>query len=479
MVQRLSDRLEAARRSNSGAPALLDVDGRAISFDQLCAAVRSAAAELAGAGVQPGALVALEVRHPTVRHILRFSLLRLGTDLIETGARQARQDYGMDLDWCVTDDPALADLGHGRDLVFRDSWLGRPGDSPPASDRGGRMITATSGTTGTPKLRIISEAGFLARLDRSQEWRGVPDGPAYIGYRPGASPGIKRSLGVLLAGHTLLMPQKSLRETLLAMDRAGCTKAELPPFNFNQLLDAALAEGLRPRGLTRLVTGGGGLAPGRAHLAEDHFGCPVYGSYGSNETNSIAFSRLVADQDVPGCVGRPHDDLLIRIAPMAADEAEDGSIQVKVPPEVQGRSYPGLEPLCAPDGWTDTGDIGRLLPDGRLVLTGRRSELINIGGNKRAPSVFEAAARTARGVQDVAAFAVPDGRGGDRVGLAVVGSEGFDLPGFAAAMADRFGPRVPFQIALVHQIPGNAGGKVDRKALSHAFAEAAREAGQD
>ena len=52
------------------------------------------------------------------------------------------------------------------------------------------------------------------------------------------------------------------------------------------------------------------------------------------------------------------------------------------------------------------GDFGRLLNNGMLVVGGRSTELINIGGNKISPDRFERILMQCEGVKDAAVFTV-------------------------------------------------------------------------
>ena len=72
------------------------------------------------------------------------------------------------------------------------------------------------------------------------------------------------------------------------------------------------------------------------------------------------------------------------------------------------------------DGWLDTGDIGYLIA-GQLVVTGRSKDLIIVGGRNIWPQDVEWAVERLGGVRagDVAAFAVSDDSGGERVVVVV------------------------------------------------------------
>jgi acyl-coenzyme A synthetase/AMP-(fatty) acid ligase len=127
------------------------------------------------------------------------------------------------------------------------------------------------------------------------------------------------------------------------------------------------------------------------------------------------------------------------------------------------------------DGWFLTRDVGRRLPDGRIVLEGRLDDRMIVDGVKFMPQTLESAALACAGVSDCAAFAVPDGEGIDRCWLAVAAVPGFDRDALAAHLQDYPG-LPPRRFAWIEEIPRNAMGKVDRKLLRDAVLAATRTA---
>jgi acyl-CoA synthetase (AMP-forming)/AMP-acid ligase II len=72
------------------------------------------------------------------------------------------------------------------------------------------------------------------------------------------------------------------------------------------------------------------------------------------------------------------------------------------------------------DGWLHTGDLCRRDLNGTLSFVGRRSEMINRGGEKVSPGEVEAVIGAHPGVLRVAVAGVPDERLGQRVAAFVV-----------------------------------------------------------
>ena len=468
---------EAACHRWPGRTAVEDATGEAIGFAALFATVLAFAEQVQERGVRRGDLVAVDMADATAGHVLRLALLRLGTRQIEGRAETLKALYGLNPDWAFSDSPQTAGAGFDEDRYLRvdQGWIRAPRERLPVVG-GGEMLLATTGTTGTPKLRLIGEEALVARWARSTAFRGAASGPAFVGYRPGSSPGFDQFMRALLAGCSVVQPRPTDQASLEAIDSLGVTDAFLAPFNFELFLDLATRLGLRPRALSRIVVGGGAILPAIAARAEAHFGCPVFNTYGSTETGSIAMVRVIEAE--AGVVGVPHADMGLRFRDPEGAEADPGTggeILVRPPAAAGVLSYPALTPIGDRDGWIATGDVGRLDAAGQLCLSGRVHEILNIGGNKRAPIWFEDIARGFPGVARLAAFGLPSGQGGDIVGLAVEAPDGFDLNGFAQFMIARLGPSYPIQIGLVDQIPVNAGGKLDRQAVRAAFLIAAED----
>jgi acyl-CoA synthetase (AMP-forming)/AMP-acid ligase II len=121
------------------------------------------------------------------------------------------------------------------------------------------------------------------------------------------------------------------------------------------------------------------------------------------------------------------------------------------------------------DGWFPTGDLMR--QDGRdeLWFVARKKDLIVRGGSNISPVEVASVLRTHPAVRDVAVFGVPDEVLGQRVAALVQLANGAGADAVrdiaAAAKARLADYKVPERWKVVSEIPRNALGKVDRKAL--------------
>ena len=144
-------------------------------------------------------------------------------------------------------------------------------------------------------------------------------------------------------------------------------------------------EGLKRNLLRRLVKRGllnragldrcAQLIVGSAPVSEDllnsyhDLGIEIYNAYGLTEAPLVTINRLGANRI--GTVGEPLPSTRVKLA-------LDGEVIVQGPQVMSG--YFNSELNCIDssleDGWLYTGDFGYLTPEGSLVITGRKKEVI-------------------------------------------------------------------------------------------------------
>ena len=149
---------------------------------------------------------------------------------------------------------------------------------------------------------------------------------------------------------------------------------------------------------------------------------------------------------------------------------EAGEMLVKGPGVSAGYWIgPGQIDSASEDGWYRTGDLMCQAADSELWFVSRKKELIIRGGSNISPGEVEQVLLDHPAVRDAAVLGVADPKLGQRVaalGRLAKTADDADLSGIRdhvrAHLADY---KVPEWIQVVTEIPRNALGKIERRAL--------------
>jgi long-chain acyl-CoA synthetase len=139
-------------------------------------------------------------------------------------------------------------------------------------------------------------------------------------------------------------------------------------------------------GRVRRATSGGAVLPAEVAEYLDALGITVLGAYGLTEHLCVAMNRPDAYRFDTAGPAMPGTEMRI---------AADGEILIRRN-DLSFAGYHGrpeeTDSAFTPDGWLLTGDLGDLLEDGSLRVTGRKKDLIALStGKKVAPLPIEAA----------------------------------------------------------------------------------------
>jgi O-succinylbenzoic acid--CoA ligase len=200
--------------------------------------------------------------------------------------------------------------------------------------------------------------------------------------------------------------------------------------------------------LQLILLGGAPATPDLAREARTR-GAPIRHTYGMTEhASQIATERAEGLEPLPG--------VEVKIT--------EGEILVRSPMLADGYFVNGeLLPLPLVGGFFPTGDLGEWSGN-RLVVRGRKSELIITGGQKVYPAEVEAAVATLNGVIDCAVTSEPSSEWGEAVVALVVGEidQRFARETLKKSL-EAF--KVPKRFVQVNAIPRNSGGKILRAEL--------------
>jgi acyl-CoA synthetase (AMP-forming)/AMP-acid ligase II len=247
------------------------------------------------------------------------------------------------------------------------------------------------------------------------------------------------------------------------LTRLKLTHAIMVPSVLEQIL-AAPEDAYSRDDQLRLYVGGGAMTVAQIAEAKRRISPNLFNLVASTESSLIACTPIREPDDM-----RTH-----QIAEGVRLEIVDDDHR-PVPPGVVGRvriwnpdgakaylNNAAASAECFRDGYFYPGDLGSIDPDGRLVLEGRVSDVLNIGGHKVAPFPIEQALGRKLGVQ-VCLFATPSEHGQEELHVVLETAAQFD-PDRVRALLER--ERRYVSDVKVHHVPRlarNELGKIVRR----------------
>ena len=355
-------------------------------------------------------------------------------------------------------------------------------------------ILYTSGSTGLPKGVATSQRNLVVGaqivstyLENTKEDRILSALPFSFDY------GLNQLTTSVRVGATLVLQHSRLPGDLLrALRRYEITGlAGVPPLWTLLLRNARALEG-EPLAHLRYITNSGGRIP-QANLEELRRLLPdtkIYLMYGLTEAFRSTYLPPEELDRGSECIGKAIPNTEIMVINKDGRECgpeEPGELVHRGPTVAQG--YWGKEketrrayrpnPLAPPELLNEervvySGDLVRRDEDGYLYFIGREDNMIKTQGYRLSPEEVESLLVGTGMVREACAFGVPDPEMGQQV-MAVVSLRDGDEASLdpIREYCVKNGPpyMVPKEIFVEDELPKTASGKIDRKAISNAFAD--------
>ncbi|MDA1161673.1 MAG: AMP-binding protein [Planctomycetota bacterium] len=364
-----------------------------------------------------------------------------------------------------------------RKLRFEElAGLGHPATQPQLDDPTlPAVLQPTGGTTGTPKVAVLSNENLCANVAQLHVWSGLEPGrETFLSVLPffhvyGATCAM---LSPLVGGSTLILQARfHPKRTLKLMDKYQPGIALLVPFMIASLNDEMRKRGKALQGL-RLCMSGASAMSGEVGREFEHLtGATIIEGFGLSEASPVTHSNPSDGSARIGSIGLPLPNTDVRLVDLETGTrevrpGEIGEMTIKGPQIMQGYlDDPEETAVALRNGWLFTGDLATVSKEGYFEIVDRKKDMIITGGLNVYPTEVEELIKQHPSVQTCAVVGVPDRKYGELVCAWIVPAAGCspvieDLKSFCREKLS--GYKVPREFRMCDALPENFLGKVRR-----------------
>ncbi len=491
--------------------AVVDPDGREITYRELAADADRIGRGLQSMGLEPGDSIVLLLPNGAELLAAYFAALQTGLYVVTVNWHLV----GPEVAYIIEDSGAKAFLAHES---FADS-AGRAAEQSgldaqacfavgivpgfrPLSELGadepvarpdvrtaGSPMLYTSGTTGRPKgVRRPLTGADPDEVPTQSRWffglfgLGDFDDHVHLCGSPLYHTAVLNFVSISIQlGHTaVLMDRWSPEETLRLIERHRVTHTHMVPTQFHRLLalPAATREHYDVSSLRAVVHGAAPCPPEVKRQMLDWWGPVVVEYYAATEGGgTVIGAREWLDK--PGSVGRAWPGSVVRVLGEADDELPAGEIGT-VYMQMGGSSFEYHKDAektrqSRVGSLFTLGDVGYLDADGYLYLCDRKSDMIISGGVNIYPAEIESTLSVHPKVADVAVFGIPNDDWGEEIKAVVQPAEGVlhsaeivtELLEFARDRLAKF--KIPRSVEFLDELPRDPNGKLYKRRLREPY----------
>lgn len=432
--------------------------------------VRSARA----AGLSPGQTVAVFPPQAYLFNVvLMLGLARLGVITVSVGD-------GQQLPKSLRFDAIVSDGSHPyrdiKTIPFSMSWVmghGEPVeiDHIPRDDDVCRIVL-TSGSTGEPKPVALTHRMVLGRAQRYQMLCGNKLSSCsrlFCNVSLGTSFAYTMCILMLCKGGAIYLHGRNPKQTFDGLSFYGIDSLITAPGELPSLLAHYEAEQCRHT-FAAILTSGSLLSNRLAERVSSRIASNVISSYGATETSLVASAPANAIGDIEGAVGYVVPGMEVEIVDELNRQMAPGEIgTVRIRGEYMANGYVNDTEASAQifrDGWFYPGDQGSVTAEGMLIIAGRQTNVLNVGGRKFAAEKIEDVLAAFDAGVLAAAVVVEADSGVDQLWVAIESARPVDEGRLSEHCQKLLAPWMsPIRFVRVDRLPRTQAGKLDRGEL--------------
>jgi acyl-CoA synthetase (AMP-forming)/AMP-acid ligase II len=492
----LGELLRRTARDHADRPAML-TDGASFTWAELDAAVDRVAAWWEACGVRPGDPIAF-VTNKRAEVVIGFlACARVGAIYVPVNFKlpvaqiqdQLATAGVAGLVW-EHEHRAVADALRSlvrlswslEDWKASEAFAGRRASFAATSDTP-CYYNYTSGSTGRPKGAITTSRHINANAVQTSVGLGFTADDVYLGmFSVFSHPHELFHRSILFGGAFVVVDSLNPRiiADVIATNRVSWMMA-VPSF-YEMLLDYAETAEADFSSLRVLEAGGAYVAPETLARMEAAFRARFLPVWGSTETTGVGLGMLADAPRRPGSTGKPIPGYQMRVVSEDGQDAPVGEVgELWMKGEAVAAGYVNQPEETAAqfvDGWYATRDLVRVDEDGFVYFTGRRSEMLKIGGIRVFPLEIELALAEHPDVRGVVVVRAEERLRGEvpRAIVQTTPTSTLDVRGVQAWCRARLANyKIPRIVEFWKEIPRLPNGKIDKKAVAAAPVQAGRD----
>lgn len=342
--------------------------------------------------------------------------------------------------------------------------------------RGCGVVLFSSGTTGKPKAIAHSRDAIAALHETLLKTWKLSSRDTVLGALPFHTIyGLIFSAGsTIYAGAALLLRERFHPEhALRAIEQHKVTTAAFVPAMIIMMLNLERNDRFDCASLRMVYSASAPISEADIDRFSEFAGAAVICNFGMTEIPGAAV-EVAGSPHVRGSAGKVSPGFEVSIRNEKGEPLPVGTVgEIAMRGPTAMIEYLGAPEMTAErvrDGWVYSQDRGKLDDEGNVHVVGRMSEMIIRGGLNISPLEIENTLSSHVAVGDVAVAGVPDAVLGQIVSAFVVPRK--DVPAMELeetlkqhCSAHLSPPKVPAEFFMIEEIPRNAAGKINRKAL--------------
>lgn len=368
----------------------------------------------------------------------------------------------------------IEDLPLKRDMLL--SYVRRRPAPPEVNENDTAVLLYTSGTSGSPKGVLQTYRNLRSNIDACIEAARLDGEHHFLGVLP-----LFHSFGITtmllvpmrLGARVYYVPRFNPNLVIKTIREQKSTIVMIIASMYTALLRSKSAKAEDVASLKYAISGGEALSPVTFDAFKDRFNIEILQGYGMSEAAPVVSLSMpwahragMVGKAIPGVTVRSFDD---SGNPLGDDEV--GELWVRGPNVMAGyyKKPDESAAVLTGDGWYKTGDMGCVDADGFIRITGRKKEMIIVGGENVYPREIESALEAHEVVNEVAVIGQIDSSRGEVPVAFVTLIDGgttteTELREFCRGRLA--GYKVPRRVIISNDLPRGPTGKILKRELN-------------